>query len=75
MPIVAVASTMARCGTAEAGVVSADLSKLCSAAEGFVADHVAAVAAGKAAREYAMTHFGVDRFLDQWDRLIEEVCS
>ncbi|WP_176749659.1 glycosyltransferase [Mycolicibacterium grossiae] len=74
MPIVAVASTMAPLVIPpEAGVVSADVPTLGWAAEGFVADHVAAVTAGKAARDYATTHFGVDRFLADWDRLIEEV--
>lgn len=74
MPIVAVASTMAPLVIPpEAGVVSADVATLGWAAEGFVADHVAAVTAGKAARDYATTHFGVDRFLADWDRLIEEV--
>jgi hypothetical protein len=76
MPIVAVASTMAPLIVPPAaGVVSADVPTLGWAAEGFIADHVAAVAAGKAAREYATTHFGIDRFLDEWDRLIEEVCT
>jgi hypothetical protein len=32
------------------------------------------VAAGKAAREYATSHFGIERFLAEWDALIEEVC-
>jgi hypothetical protein len=76
MPIVAVASTMAPLVVpAEAGVVSADLDTLGWAAEGFIADHGSAVAAGKAAREYATAHFGIGRFLAEWDRLIEEVCT
>jgi hypothetical protein len=56
-------------------VVSADLDTLGWAAEGFIADHASAVAAGKAAREYATAHFGIGRFLAEWDRLIEEVCT
>jgi hypothetical protein len=75
MPIVAVASTMTPMVVpAEAGVVSADIDTLGWAAEGFVADHGSAVAAGKAAREYATSHFGIERFLAEWDALIEEVC-
>jgi hypothetical protein len=75
MPIVAVASTMAPLVVPpEAGVVSADVDTLGWAAEGFIADHGSAVAAGKAAREHAMAHFGIDRFLAEWDQLIEEVC-
>jgi glycosyltransferase involved in cell wall biosynthesis len=74
-PIVAVASTMTPMVVpAEAGVVSADIDTLGGAAEGFVADHGSAVAAGKAAREYATSHFGIERFLAEWDALIEEVC-
>jgi Glycosyl transferases group 1 len=75
MPIVAVASTMAPLVVPpEAGIVSADVDTLGWAAEGFIADHACAVMAGKAAREHAINHFGIDRFLDEWDRLIEEVC-
>jgi hypothetical protein len=76
MPIVAVASTMTPLVVPpEAGVVSADLDTLGWAVEGFIADHGSAVAAGKAAREYARAHFGIGRFLAEWDRLIEEVCK
>jgi hypothetical protein len=75
MPIVAVASTMTPLVVPpEAGVVSADLTTLALAVEAFCVDHGSAVAAGKAAREYATAHFGVDRFHAEWDRLIEEVC-
>jgi hypothetical protein len=75
MPIVAVASTMVPLAVPpEAGVVSADVDTLGWAAEGFIADHGSAVTAGKAAREHATSHFGIDRFLAEWDRLIEEVC-
>ena len=76
MPIVAVASTMAPLAIpAEAGVVSVDVATLGWAAEGFIADHGAAVAAGKAARDHAIGHFGIARFLEEWDRLMEEVCT
>ncbi|KUI39713.1 glycosyltransferase [Mycobacterium sp. GA-2829] len=75
MPVVAVASTMAPLVVpAEAGVVSADVETLASALEGFVSDPSAAAAAGKAARDFAMAHFSLDRFLRDWDRLIETCC-
>ncbi|BCI52061.1 glycosyl transferase [Mycolicibacterium litorale] len=75
MPVVAVASTMAPLVVpAEAGVVSADVETLASALEGFVADPPAARAAGKAARDFAMAHFSLDRFLRDWDRLIDDCC-
>lgn len=75
MPVVAVASTMAPLVVpAEAGVVSADVETLASALEGFVSDPSAAAAAGKAARDFAMAHFSLDRFLRDWDLLIENCC-
>ncbi|MDV3126935.1 glycosyltransferase [Mycobacterium sp. 21AC1] len=75
MPVVAVASTMAPLVVPpDAGVVSADVKTLAYALEGFVTDLPAATAAGKAAREFAVAHFGIDRFLGEWDRVIDE-CS
>ncbi|MFG1930475.1 glycosyltransferase [Mycobacterium sp. NPDC048908] len=72
MPVVAVASTMAPLVVPqEAGVVSADVATLAHALEGFVTDFPAACAAGKAARDFAMTHFALDRFLAEWDDVIE----
>lgn len=76
MPVVAVATTMAPLVVpAEAGVVSADVKTLASALECFVSDLPAACAAGKAARDFAMAHFSLDRFLADWDRLIDEACE
>jgi glycosyltransferase involved in cell wall biosynthesis len=76
MPIVAVASTMAPLVVPpEAGVVSADMTVLGDALQRFAADPAAAEVAGKAARECALAHYGLDRFLGDWDRLIEEVCE
>jgi hypothetical protein len=76
MPIVAVASTMAPLVVpAEAGVVSADVKTLAYALEGFVTDLGAANAAGKAARDFALAHFSLDRFLAEWDDVISERCA
>jgi glycosyltransferase involved in cell wall biosynthesis len=76
MPVVAVASTMAPLVVpGEAGVVSADTATLGRAIEAFLADHAAAAAAGKAAREFAIARFGLERFLHDWDVLIEELCA
>jgi glycosyltransferase involved in cell wall biosynthesis len=75
MPVVAVASTMAPLVVPpQAGVVSADVRTLARALEGFVRDPAAAAAAGKAARDYAVEHFGLDRFLAEWDEVIEDRC-
>jgi Glycosyl transferases group 1 len=76
LPVVAVASTMAPLVVpAEAGVVSADIKTLAYALEGFVTDLATATAAGKAAREFAMAHFNLDRFLAEWDGVIDECCT
>lgn len=75
MPIVAVGSTEAPMVVpAEAGVVSTDVEKLASGLQTYVADPAAAMIGGKAARDYALAHFGLDRFLSTWDRLIAECC-
>lgn len=76
MPVVAVASTMAPLVVpAEAGVVSADVETLAAALERFISDPPAAAAAGKAARDFALAHFSLDRFLRDWDRLIDDCCG
>jgi glycosyltransferase involved in cell wall biosynthesis len=76
MPVVAVAATMAPLVVPpEAGVVSADIATLAYALEGFVTDCAAASAAGKAARDFAMAHFGLGRFLAEWDDVIDENCA
>ncbi|KUH93948.1 glycosyl transferase [Mycobacterium sp. IS-3022] len=75
MPVVAVASTMAPLVLPpEAGVVSADIDTLTRALEVFIADAAAASAAGKAARDFAKARFGLERFLAEWDDLVEECC-
>jgi hypothetical protein len=76
MPVVAVATTMAPLVVPpEAGVVSADVETLANALKGYVDDLPAARAAGKAARDFAMAHFGIERFLLQWDEAIDEQCG
>jgi hypothetical protein len=76
MPIVSVAATMTPLVVpGEAGVVSADVTTLGHALQCFLTDHGAALAAGKAAREYALAHFNIERFLADWDGLIDEMCA
>jgi hypothetical protein len=41
----------------------------------YLDDQATAAAAGKAAREFATARFGLDRFLAEWDQLIEEQCN
>lgn len=76
MPVVAVAATMAPLVVPpEAGVVSANIDTLRAALSGLVADRYLAEVVGKAARDYATEHFGLERFLCEWDRVIEEQCA
>ena len=76
LPVVAFASTMASTLIPpEAGVVSANVRTLTLATETFVIDLPAAAAAGKAARDYAVAHFALDRFVAEWDAVIAELAS
>jgi glycosyltransferase involved in cell wall biosynthesis len=76
MPVVCVGSTMAPLVVpGEAGVVSADIATLGNALTGFVTDLAAATLAGKAAREFAMAHFSLERFLDEWEAVIDALCE
>lgn len=76
MPVVAVGTTMAPLVVpSEAGVVGVDITTLGRGLRNFLDDHATAVAAGKAAREFATTRFGLGRFLAEWDQVIEEQCS
>jgi hypothetical protein len=74
MPVVALAATEASSAVPpEAGVVSADRRRLVEAVRGYVDDPEAARMAGKAARTHALERYGLDRFLGDWDRLLQEV--
>jgi glycosyl transferase family 1 len=75
MPVVAVGTTMAPLVVpGEAGVVSVDLTTLGHGLRDYMNDQATAVAAGKAAREFATARFGLERFLADWNRVIEEQC-
>jgi glycosyltransferase involved in cell wall biosynthesis len=74
MPVVALATTeVAAAVPGDAGVVSTDVDVLVDAARRLVADPEEASVMGKAARAAALARYGLDRFLDDWDRLLEEV--
>ncbi|WP_313673919.1 glycosyltransferase [Mycolicibacterium sp.] len=75
MPVVAVASTMTPLAVpAEAGVVSADPDLLAAALAHFLSDRAAAEVAGKVARCYAQSRFGLDRFLADWEDVMAATC-
>jgi Glycosyl transferases group 1 len=74
MPVLALAATAApQAVPAGAGLVSADVDALAAHARALVADPDLARAEGEAARAHALAHYGLERFLADWDRLLEEV--
>lgn len=74
MPVVALGTTEAPMAVGDgAGVVSTDLSTLTSAAHTLIRDPDLAVRMGKSAREYAVSHFGLDAFLRRWDVLLDRL--
>lgn len=76
MPVVALATTEApEAVPPQAGVISTRVDVLADAVRGFVAEPERARAAGRAARAAALERYGLDRFLTDWNELLEEVTS
>jgi hypothetical protein len=74
MPVVALATTeVVEAVPPAAGALSTRVDVLVDAARELAADPEAARAAGKAARAAALDRYGLERFLADWDRLLEEV--
>lgn len=74
MPVLALATTAApEAVPPSAGVVSSDPDVLVSAARRWLHDPEEARAHGRAARAHALEHFGLDRFLSDWQVLLKEV--
>ena len=74
MPVVALATTEApEAVPPRAGVISTDVAVLARAVQDYVDDPERARAAGLAAREAALSRYGLERFLTDWDELLEEV--
>lgn len=73
MPVLALATTEApRAVPAEAGAVSADPAELVAAAGRLLTDPEEARRRGRVAREYALEHYGLTRFLRDWDTLLAD---
>ncbi|MGS2620166.1 glycosyltransferase, partial [Micromonospora sp. LZ34] len=73
MPVIALATTEAVDAVpADAGVLSTRVETLVEAARWLMTDRDAAARLGARGREVAKERFGLDRFLADWDRLIEE---
>ncbi|MEV4478194.1 glycosyltransferase [Micromonospora coxensis] len=77
MPVVALATTEAvEAVPPAAGALSTRVDVLVEAARRFVAEPADARRAGEQARAAARGRYGLDRFLADWDRLLEEeVCA
>lgn len=74
MPVVAVGTTEAfEAVGPDAGIVSTDVERLVDGMRAFLADPAMARAHGEKARAAALTRYGLDRFLTDWDRLLKEV--
>ena len=76
LPVLALASTAAPDAVpAGAGLVDSDVDHLAEAAAKLVADPDLAREWGMVARRHALRRFGLQRFLDDWDALLEEVAA
>ena len=74
MPVLALATPEAPAAVpASAGLVSNDLAELHRTAARWLADPTAARERGLAARAHALGHYGLQRFLDDWDLVLKEV--
>jgi hypothetical protein len=73
-PVLVLAATAApEAVPAAAGVVSSDVDRLTRAAHRLLHDPDEAAERGRAARAHTLAHFGLARFLGDWDRLLKEV--
>jgi len=76
MPVVALATTEAPAVVpAGAGVLSTDVDELRAGLLRLIEDPEEARRRGDAARRAAIERFGLERFLDDWDRLLQEVAG
>lgn len=76
MPVVALATTEAPDAVPPAaGVLSTRVDRLAEGARDLLADPERARVAGLAARAAALERFGLRRFLDDWDDLLDEVST
>ncbi len=74
MPVLALSTTEApEAIPAGAGLVSCDLDLMRRTAQRWLHDRDEAREVGRAAREHALSRFGLARFLADWDRLLQEV--
>jgi hypothetical protein len=76
MPVVALATTeVVDAVPPDAGVVATDVERLVEALRRLVADPREARERGRAAREAVLARYGLRRFLDDWNRVIEDMAD
>jgi hypothetical protein len=76
MPVLVLGTTEAsRAVPPEAGIVSNDLTDLIRATRRMVADPDEARSRGRAARDWALQHYGLPAFLERWDAVIGQAAS
>jgi glycosyltransferase involved in cell wall biosynthesis len=76
MPVVAVGATEAPFAVPDdASVVTTSRAALVEAARRYVADPALAAEHGARARQHALERFGLKRFLDDWDSLLDRVVA
>lgn len=76
MPVLAVDATEASAAVpSDGGLVSSDIDALMRRADQWLDDPDSARTAGRAARRHALENFGLPRFLEDWDRLLEGATS
>jgi hypothetical protein len=76
MPVVALATTEAPEAVPEAaGVLSTRVDKLAAAVRRLIDDPAEARERGLVARRAALARYGLERFLSDWDELLEEVAA
>ncbi|WP_156913812.1 glycosyltransferase [Brevibacterium album] len=74
MPVLALAATEAgRAVPPDAGTVSADPGELAAAAGRLLAEPEEAAAMGRAGRAFALERYGLERFLRDWDELLDSL--
>lgn len=74
MPVLALATTEHhRAVPSDAGLVTNDLDLLRRTAARWLTDREEPAERGLAAREHVLSHYGLDRFLADWDQILKEV--
>ena len=73
VPVVVLGTTEAAVFPDDIGTVALSFDELRAGAERLIAYPGIAAEAGARAREFALSRFGVERFLDDWDQLLEQV--